>query len=744
MRKSNKNVSPEPPKNFWERDLKFNAMEVFSGLAEATTHIIKLEPEELINTAVKIGSAIGLESSKEEIAFNLISKSLLDSLINITNESASHFRKEEALNPSLSNAIAKKLRSIKVTINKDFFRNPGGSRFLQSIENTYKDWLQENGVDEISADCISKRLPSYFVYSIASEWSKDPTTYNTLTDSVASPFDDAEEIESGWHLYQSYLKKRVNESIFDEPFSLCQLYVPLNAYYKSKPEKDGGTAGSQDPRQDKHCVDLAQELKSWIKSSDKTDALRIISGGPGSGKSSFTKMFCCEVVNDGIAHPIYIPLHLIDPTREIASEVERFTRDEGLLEDNPLDKRINTKKILLVFDGLDELASTGKSAAQVAKNFVQAVDRMIERRNLGQNPIFSIISGREIIVQENETEFRKHKQLLTILPYHVSRHEKTTYYDPQKILNKDLRQLWWKNYGKLTGKNYPGLPEALKKFEIDEITAQPLLNYLVALSYKRGKLEFAKGVNLNNVYADLVGAVYERGYENSRAYAPISHISYRDFTRVLEEIGLAAWHGSDGRSTSVRDIMRHCKQSGIAALLSTFTEGAEAGVTKLLAAFFFRRNGDNIGEDATFVFTHKSFGEYLTASRICRGLERIVKDRQRRLESLDDGSDIIEALSSWLKLTGPAPLTRYIQNFLLREISNKTRQELELWHKILTELTSHAIERMMPCETLGNLNFQTSTMYDTNASTTLFIALNCCSTTLGKVADIKLDSTTAF
>ena len=125
-------------------------------------------------------------------------------------------------------------------------------------------------------------------------------------------------------------------------------------------------------------------------------------------------MFCCEVVNDGIAHPIYIPLHLIDPTREIASEVERFTRDEGLLEDNPLDKRINTKKILLVFDGLDELASTGKSAAQVAKNFVQAVDRMIERRNLGQNPIFSIISGREIIVQENEKLASLNKKIYSI------------------------------------------------------------------------------------------------------------------------------------------------------------------------------------------------------------------------------------------------------------------------------------------------------------------------------------------
>ena len=491
------------------------------------------------------------------------------------------------------------------------------------------------------------------------------------------------------------------------------------------------------------CVDLRDELISWLRVNDKSDALRVVSGGPGSGKSSFTKIFCCELAEQGLAKPIYIPLHLIDPTRDVSSEVERYVRDEGLIGFNPLDPERGEDGLLLVFDGLDELASMGKVAAQVARDFVQAVEKMIERRNLGAHPIFVLLSGRELIVQENETEFRKPKQVLTILPYYVSGAH-AGYVDANKVLEKDLRNEWWANYGALTGKAFSGIPENLKVREIDEITSQPLLNYLVALSYGRGKLDFTRSINLNSVYADLVAAVHERAYEKTRTFRPISHISYRDFVRVLEEVGLAAWHGSDGRSTSVKEIMQHCHESGLEALLKTFTEGAEAGVTKLLAAFFFRRNGEAVGEDAAFVFTHKSFGEYLTAARLVRGLERIVSERVRRRDNMDEGFDVVEALVFWLKIAGPAPMTEYLKNFVQREISRRPDEVLSLWQDVLSELATVAIDRMMPVERLGGMAFSSAVRYDINASVALIISLNSCSLAIRRVAKIKFSSVTSF
>ena len=76
-----------------------------------------------------------------------------------------------------------------------------------------------------------------------------------------------------------------------------------------------------------------------------------------------------------------------------------------------------------------------------------------------------------------------------------------------------------------TAKDFEGLPEELNRDDLTEITAQPLLNYLVALSFTRDKLDFSKDINLNSIYADLVTAVYERGYEKRRAYGPIRHMT---------------------------------------------------------------------------------------------------------------------------------------------------------------------------------------------------------------------------
>lgn len=738
------NTSLVKPTAVWNKSLKFDFKPLFIALGKAVTHVVTLNTDELGNDAIEAGTSLGLKQTNEELAFNLIKRSIFDAALTLTKESLSYITCDSKRTSFLSTQLDQILDNISIKFDKDFFKKPGSLPFVKDISDAYAQWLCDIGVSPTAASSISNRLSPYFVYSLSTEWRKNIQDYKPLTEELDNPFSSAEEVVSGWNLYFSCLKKKIAENVFDEAFSLQQIYIPLNGFYVQGKNSEDTTIGKFGASETRVCIRLSTEIEAWLKANDKNDALRVLSGGPGSGKSSFTKILCSELAEKGIIKPIYIPLYLIDPTREISSEVELFVREEGILGFNPLDPSRSKENLLIVFDGLDELASQGKAAAQVARDFVQAVERMVERRNYGENPIFVLISGRELIVQENETEFRKPKQILNILPYYVSKNDRRNYHDPDGLLVIDLRINWWKKYGKLTGNSFDGVPEQLNIPQIDEITAQPLLNYLVALSFNRGKLNFAASLNLNMVYADLVAAVHERAYEKSKNYRPISHIVQNDFERVLEEIGLAAWHGSDGRSTSVHDIMRHCKQSGLESLLNSFREGAEAGVTKLLAAFFFRRNKEKVGDDAAFIFTHKSFGEYLTAARLVRGIDRIVIQINRRKENTDDGFDTSEALVHWLKLTGPALMTEYIQNFLLLEIQQMPKEKLNNWQEILSELMAIAIENSMPADKVGGLNFLESVQYDKNSSTALLIALNCCSRALNKINKLKFSTPTTF
>jgi uncharacterized protein YjbI with pentapeptide repeats len=364
-----------------------------------------------------------------------------------------------------------------------------------------------------------------------------------------------------------------------------------------------------------------------------------------------------------------------------------------------------------------------------------------------------LLSGRELVVQENESEFRRPRQILNLLPYFnplstddendVIVQDGIEYEDPGKLLQRDARQEWWKNYGVLTGKHFKGLPKELNRDDLAEITAQPLLNYLVALSFTRDKLDFSKDINLNSIYADLVTAVYERRYEKRRAYGPIRHMTLDQFSRVLEEIGLAAWHG-DGRTTTVREIEEHCKASGVGSMLDDFQEGAKAGVTRLLAAFFFRQYGQRISGDPTFIFTHKSFGEYLAARRVVRAIERAGRELERRVSNPDEGWDERDALKHWVQICGPSAMSTYLHTFLLNEVRLRSRTELEGWQGQLTRLFNFVLRHAMPMEQLQIATFREAMFQSRNAEEALLVALNACAQTIGRRSVIQQPDLTTF
>src|SRR5262249_40918738 len=149
----------------------------------------------------------------------------------------------------------------------------------------------------------------------------------------------------------------------------------------------------------------------WIEGADPQDAIRVISGGPGSGKSSFARIFAAGIAQShSRLKVLFVPLHLIDASKELVDEVGRFVRDEGVLPGNPLDPESPDQNLLVIFDGLDELASQGKAAADIARGFVREVEKTVERRNQQAVRLRVLLSGRELVVQENESEFRRPRQ----------------------------------------------------------------------------------------------------------------------------------------------------------------------------------------------------------------------------------------------------------------------------------------------------------------------------------------------
>nr|VFJ89312.1 MAG: Pentapeptide repeat-containing protein [Candidatus Kentron sp. LFY] len=335
-------------------------------------------------------------------------------------------------------------------------------------------------------------------------------------------------------------------------------------------------------------------------------------------------------------------------------------------------------------------------------------------------------------------------QHLQVLPYFTPKGERHAYHDPEGLLAKDRRHEWWRKYGAASGKGFQGLPAELDRDNLMDITRQPLLNYLVALSHGRGKLDFGETNTLNEIYADLLAAVHERQWEGGRRHAGSGDLEEDQFVRILEEIALAIWHG-DGRTTTVDAIRARCERGRLTKYLEQFTEGAKQGVTRLLTAFYFRQAGDIRGE-RTFEFTHKSFGEYLTARRLVRALARIETMSARHDEDPDDGWDERDALQHWAEITGPTAMDEYLYEFVQREVALRGEKQCRAWQGTLCRLIAWAShpEKGMPMERLGLGSFAEMLRQSRNAEEALLALHSACADQTKDVMEIHWHSPTAF
>jgi uncharacterized protein YjbI with pentapeptide repeats len=748
-------LAAKKPVSVWNKPLKANFKDFFKSLGKAGVDAATGQWIGLGKDAVDALSAIGLESNEPaELTWALIYNSLTQAVGNIISDSQFLMREIPADVDAVSDHLDLSLESSELEISSSFFEHPEQLSIVQDLKTPLRQWLEGFGIEPFQAEMLSNRLPAYFTFALNREWRQRAQDYARITATVQTPFTEASEREHGWRLYNSWLQKQIQEPMLSEAFGLKDVYVPLRGYYRRKVE--GGEGGEDDfgvkARSGEHpqivrvVVDLEDYLRQWLQTANKNDAIRIISGDPGSGKSSFAKIFAAHHAATASFPVLFVPLHQFNPAGDLIKAVEEFVRYDEYLKDNPLDPDDENLRLLVIFDGLDELSQQGKLAKEVAQEFVREVQGKISNFNYRKTRLQVLITGRAVAVQEC---FKEPQQILHVLPYFVpeadrKKERSEPYLDADKRLAHDQRNDWWQKYGVVTQQPYTAMPAELDLGNLTEITAQPLLNYLVALSYGQGKLTLSAATNLNTVYADLLNAVYERGYEGeNRRHTAIGDLSKDHFIRVLEEIALAAWHG-DGRTTTVEEIERHCKNSGLQRLLEIFEEGAKAGVTRLLAAFYFRQSGVK-GSERTFEFTHKSFGEYLTACRIVRAMERIQKQLDRRQEDMEEGWDERAALLHWAEVCGPTRMDTYLLSFLRAEVALKPVASVQHWQQTFANLISTMLRQGMPMEKVEPpLKFQRANQWAINAEEALLAALNTCTQITQSRSGINWPSRDAF
>jgi len=707
-------------------------------------------PADIIDTI----TAIKLDEQPGEMGWKLISRSLVQALVSLIAETNPGIQEDHFETKPLDERLNTFLEKDTYYLQSDFFKDPKSFPLLEDIKPVLNEYLQLLYFEEIETQNILQRLNSYFVFALVNEWRAHPNHYTILERILVTPFNEVEKRETQWNTYFTYLENQINKPVFTESFSLKQVYIPLRAYYKerkrnitNKAIKDQDQIINKDENVKRIVVDLESHLMDWIKKGDTKDSIRIVRGGPGYGKSSFLKMLAAKLATHG-KRVLFIPLHRLDIEDKLDECIKGFVRFDKYLTYDPIND--DDEPLVLLFDGLDELSMQGKVLADIAQSFLREINRSISNYNSRQLKIQAIISGRDVIIQQNETDFRNDGQVLRLLPYYLTKEDKENLIDKQKLLKTDQRNLWWKKYGQVSDLKYKKLPKELKTGEIDEITAQPLLNFLVALSYQRKTIDFSQNTNLNTIYQDLLKAVYDRAYADGKKLKSLHELQEEHFYIILEEIAISVWHGK-GRTTTIADIQQHFEQTRLSQLLSTFIKDAEKGVVSLLAAFYFRQATQSFDGSQTFEFTHKSFGEYLTAKAIIRKLQTIHKQLQRNKKDIykTEGWTTEKCLIEWTNLFGEIALDNDLVRFIHNELdllSIHSNSLITALQQTVVLLFNQVLDKDLPLEkVLPRLkSFQEEGKCAINSKKALLIINSSLASCTDKISGIKWPSKTSF
>ena len=530
-----------------------------------------------------------------------------------------------------------------------------------------------------------------------------------------NPFVAAWEQEQEWERYSATVVQREwTRPLFgdqgDFVFGLNQVYVSLSAKVDAE--------GNSDESSPSHRLDLEAEMLDipsidndfdvwldtmWIEPSSR---VRLVTGGPGSGKSSFMKALAQRTDTrrgPGGWHVVFIPLHRRDEFQfsgGLRSDVCAYLRRKGFGDQRDPCGDGESMPLLLLFDGLDELAlPRGEGAMRDAQSLIDAVAALVgEASRGGQRRVRAVITGRSSVMQEVTAKHRPTAVGRKSL-YHVQ-----SYTEDQRITANE-------RYAEALNIPLANLPKVLSDQNFEHLACEPLLHFFMAVSHRRlSNLQGLQRVTRAHVFDALFGNMFDRdterleggGFKPGRAifYGPSDDdVTAEDkFFRTMEAIALAASRVEGNPQARFEEETTRFRQAPSSEIEAALKEdelddilqklGQESRVAGLAATFFLRGT-----ERDGVEFHHKSFGEYLYARRLGRWAYDAVEQIDSTKNAQAQARVTKDLFDDWLPLGSGHPMTVDVLDLLKEELVRVTSSPEvgRKWHEVLRPLVERAL-----------------------------------------------------
>ncbi|MBW4527870.1 MAG: pentapeptide repeat-containing protein [Phormidium tanganyikae FI6-MK23] len=402
--------------------------------------------------------------------------------------------------------------------------------------------------------------------------------------------------------------------VFAEPFTLKEIYVPLEAQFidrNGKPDKKRGQ------------VVLAERAKAWLNDPAKAGTVLFIQGHPGRGKSAFCRMFADWVREE--QHPTWTPVLIrlrdlltlekdFEETLRKAVDRDFAKSDAGWLSDR------NTT-FLFLLDGFDELLMQGRTSDGL-EEFLEQVAKF--QRSCQSNPEKGhrvLITGRTLALQSIERRMPSSLERVEIVE-----------------MDDEIQSRWFAKWLKLVGSEKTNAFQAFLQDEqcperIQQLAREPLLLYLLAAMHRDGELDLERFAGAEGVQAKIL--VYENTIDwvltkqrGEDLNDEITELDPESLRKILAEAGLSVIQAG-GECAPLSLIEKRLEEDAEVkeAIAKARSRIKGNPLPNALATFYLQPGRTGSG---SVEFIHKSFGEFLCAERLKEAIERWTEARGKR------------------------------------------------------------------------------------------------------------------
>ena len=566
--------------------------------------------------------------------------------------------------------------------------------------------------------------------SVTVVFQRQSDLFSGMVESITGPTAEPEMREFAWQRHGAWCRSLFCESPIFSPdndinIPLSHVYQKLRCYwndeYKTECDRDG------EPLQYRTATvgDLHETIYTWLIKLKKGDVIRLIAGGPGSGKSSFAKAFATELLDKDTHRVLFVQLQGFQTAGTTLREViGRHLKNnhhlktphkcEGFSE-NPLGWHDqDSRPFLMIFDGLDELTANKDRENELTNKFVNNLKYLLNELNSGEPEkpsAAAIVLGRDVAM--NAALEDGGLSLVNLI--HVAPIRKMTrddlqlnknppddeigegfdpVIDPRSLIEEDTRKSYWDQWCRVQGTPQCEPPQAIHDERMTDLNVEPLLLHLLIISDFCGDRWEEAANNRNLVYHTIFGKVFKRNKDNELdAYKKLDETH---FFELMEVFGLAAFRGNGrtGDHEEFDQLRERYVSSKADKRMYSELDGADLKNVALLV------HSRQENEGAGFEFVHKSFGEYLAA----RALLGVANRLQRSWHHDDNNEDELQLALRWVEFVGPGELSNPVLRFMRDECRHWEPHQIERTINTLTAIFNKTLEYGFPVQKSDELS----------------------------------------